>query len=83
MAEIKATDEHGNEWAIKMSVRNEHANRYELSFSFNGCDFAINKYNTHTGAFEIWNFIEKFAKPGTDVRKMMKIKKSKKEEPDG
>lgn len=83
MAEIKGTDEHGNEWAISMTNRNEHVNRYELSFTFNGHAFPINKYNTHTGAFEVWNFIESFAKPGTVVRKMMKIRKSKKEEPDG
>ncbi len=83
MAQITAIDTHGNEWKIKMSNRNEHANRYELVFSFNGCDFEINKYNTHGAAFETWNFIEKFCKPGTVVNKMIKIKKTKKDETDG
>ena len=83
MAEITAMDENGNEWKIKMSNRNEHANRYELTFSFNGFKFELNKYNTHGTAFETWNFIENSAKPGTIVEKMMKMKKTKKEETDG
>lgn len=57
--DIKAVDDEGNIWLIRLSKMGTKTNRWQLSFFFNEKEFSLSKLQSNQAAQNIWELLQK------------------------